>query len=162
MRTRKCKECTKHFDVSRNWQVFCSSLCRLRFNKRNSDSCFYCGISNKKLTKDHVRPHANRTVSQKRYFRNVEYICSCQECNSTLNSNEWSDISGRFSYLIEIYIKKYKLYKPCIDWDDEELDELKYSLKRRIKNKLAKRRKNEERVWYLRMKLEEINSDNID
>ena len=142
---RHCRECQVKFKTTRDWMIFCSSVCRSRFNKRYYEICFYCG--QRGTHRDHVDP---RTFSGKNYFTNVEYVYSCVECNCTLSNNLFTNAYERVDFLIKKYIIKHKLNKSIIQWSDEELDELGFKLKQTIKKQIAKRRKNEDRYLYLR------------
>jgi hypothetical protein len=53
-------------------------------------------------------------------------------------------------YLIKKYVVKYKLNKNIIQWSDDELEELGFKLKQKIKKQVAQRQKNEDRYLYLR------------
>ena len=154
-RVRNCKECKDFFKVNREWQIFCSTKCRLRFNKRNNENCFYCGIYTKNLHREHIKP---ASASCCRKF-SVEYIFACRECNVTLGALNFENITNKFDVLISRYITKYKLTTSVIEWGEDEIQELGRSLKQRIINRLSKRRKAEERVLYLKMKVKQIVED---
>lgn len=144
-RKRNCKECSTEFETTRDWQVFCGTKCRVRYNKRFRETCFYCGVYGNH--KDHVRPQSE---SGKHWFGDLEYLYSCGECNTSLNNRNFKDLEARIQFLIDRYTKKYKLDHGAVELDDDELDELGPALRKRIRAKLAKRRKAEERLIYLR------------
>ena len=146
-KVRKCRECLEEFEVCREWQIFCSGRCRLRWNNHRRDVCFYCGAYG--YHRDHVDPNVFAALSGVRHFRGVEYVWACLECNSDLGANIFSSVADRIEFLISRYTAKYGITKPVIEWADEELDEIGPGLKRRIRHLLAKRRVAEERVEYL-------------
>lgn len=144
MKTRKCRECVERFVVSKEWQVFCSTTCRRRWNKRFNEHCFYCGRPG--TGRDHIHPVVARSL---RGYENQEHVRACFECNSTLNSNDFSEIRDRIQFLIDAYTKKYKLKQAVVEWSDTELEELEYPLRSRIRKILAMRHEAEEKVIYL-------------
>jgi hypothetical protein len=117
----------------------------MRFNKRYQQICFFCGLRGNH--KHHVDP---RAASGKDYFQGIEYVYSCNECNSAINDNIFYYIHEEVEFLIDYYEDKYKLNKPVVEWSDEEINELGVELKQRIKKHLALRRKNEDRWLYLK------------
>lgn len=116
----------------------------MRFNKRHREICFYCGIRGNH--RHHVDP---RSASGKNYFYGVEYVYSCPECNNAISDNLFDFIHEEVEFLIRIYTKKYHLITHVKEWDEDEIKELGPNLKQIIRKKLALRRKNEDRVYYL-------------
>lgn len=143
-RRRKCKECKKLYQVIRDWQLFCSVKCRQAFNRRFRNICFYCGERGNH--KHHVNPSA---YSGKYYFQNVEYVYCCQECNNALSDLYFSTIMDSIDHIVSCYIARYELDKPKVQWDEDEIENLGFGLRGRIRKMLAIRHKAEERVVYL-------------
>lgn len=142
-RQRFCKECEDNFEVSRDWQIFCSANCRMRYNKRYRETCFYCGQYGNH--REHVNP---QSFSDKHWFSHIEYVFACAECNVALSSRLLM-LDGRLKFLIDYYTNKFSLNKPVIGWGEDEIHELGPSLRRRIKKGLTMRRAAEDRVVYL-------------
>lgn len=159
MRKRNCKNCEKIFEVRRAWQIFCSNYCRCQFNRTNENYCFYCGNYSTKLHRDHVLPVSYRGV---RVWGKTELVKACSECNCSLSNKIFEDIASRFEYLYQKYIKKYNLIQGIVAWDEEELQELGPSLRKKIKKMLLKRRLAEERVIYLKLRKKEFLNNSFD
>lgn len=151
---KNCRHCTKRFEVSRDWQLFCGDLCRQRWNYIEDGFCFYCGQASR-ISRDHIHPVCARTEN-KRKFAGQETVYSCSECNSTLGGKVFGDIIHRVQWLMECYYEKYKLNKGAVGWDDEELEELGPSLRQKIKHMLKERQGAERRVSYLRIVLKNL------
>lgn len=141
-RKRKCKECTKIYTVSKDWQIFCGASCRSRFNKNRY--CFFCGIPAD--SKHHILPR----VISKKGFKDTEYVFTCNECNSTLCDHIFLYVHEEAQYLIDKYTRKYGLQTKRVEWDDEEIDELSGMLKQMVKKSISRKIIAEERVYYLR------------
>lgn len=152
---RNCHHCTKRFEVTRGWQLFCCDICRKRWNYIESGYCFYCGEPGS-MHRDHIHPVAARTT-ERRSFAGQETVYSCVECNSSLGAKIFGDIVFRVKWLIEHYNKKYKLDIGAVGWSETELAELGPSLRKRVKHLLTVRHKAERRVLYLRAVLGELN-----
>lgn len=148
-RTRKCRECGVQFQEKRQWQVFCQTSCRRRWNKRFSEICFYCGSFGNH--RDHILPHCYRTIAFRRHFGNIEYVFACSECNTSLGGQLFETISERIEHVARAIYVKNKLGIGAVEWSEDEIEELGPSLKRRIKKMLSKRRIAEDRYIYAKM-----------
>ena len=144
MTDRHCRQCTTPFEVTREWQVFCSNKCRVKWHRGNAH-CFYCGAYGAP-DRDHVFPVAMRGH---RFFDGVEIVKACKSCNGALGSRPY-ELEERIAYLITHITKKYKLDKDPVQWEPGEVAELGYRLRRKVKRFLAIRKEAEERVIYLK------------
>lgn len=130
-----CLQCSKIVTAKRNWTVFCSNVCRVRFHKHNKPYCFYCG--NKSQARDHVTPRSR--LGSQNAFQRHETLPTCTECNSMLGDFVTCCAAGKAEYLLEKYLLKYKKYN-SIDWSNNEKQELGYTLKTTI-SKFIQRKK---------------------
>lgn len=94
--------------------------------------CVYCGQSAE--AKDHVPAVSTAWAFGTDYFRSqgipLLVYPSCQECNATLGAySRRFDLRGRAAYVYEKYRKKYDRVMNQREWEDEELEELDYSLR---------------------------------
>ena len=146
---RKCKFCSNQFTVHRHWQVFCSDICKNRYNRQAKDTCFFCGVNG--YHKHHIEPCSRRGT---RFLKSVEWVYCCSECNSKIADRYFANLSDCFDHLIDEYVKKYKLNIAVVEWDEEEIQELGPRLRQSIKKHLAERHRAEQRVYWLKnMKL---------
>lgn len=141
---RLCRECASEFAIKREWQLFCSTRCRVRHNRRNSH-CFYCG--DHATDRDHVHPVSVRGAGL-RFFGNVEHVRACGECNIWLSDRIFDHPADRAEFVARKITRKYSLDVPVVRWDEEELSELGVGLRRRVKKLLELRRQGEERRLY--------------
>lgn len=133
-----CRYCAVSFDLSRNWQLFCSPACRLRYNRENKN-CFYCGQA--ATTRDHIEPVSVRSGG--RFFEGLEYIRACRECNTWLGNKLFETVSCRVGYIASKLYKKYRLHVPKAQWETEELEGMGPNMQHVIKKsefKLSKRK----------------------
>lgn len=144
---RKCKYCSKEFTTSKRFQLFCKDACNKYWNSHNKDYCFYCGDFAEH--RDHLVPHSFECVILKRTFQNVEIVMACAECNIALGNRLFSTVAGRIKFLIRYLTKRYKLSRPCRQWDDEEIAALGYALRTWIVASQRARESAAERVLYL-------------
>lgn len=143
MKIRQCKMCAQKFEVTREWKIFCSQKCRMRWNKDNAEHCFYCGAYAVDRHRHHVEPCYWRGY---REFRGVEWVYTCPKCNHAMADIRFDEVLDAVEFLLAHYRQQYK---PRPAWNDEEIAELGHSLRKRIKKMLAKERVIEDRVIYL-------------
>lgn len=143
MRTRRCKMCETSFTVSRDWKIFCSQKCRVRWNKDNAEHCLYCGAYAVDRQRHHVEPCYWRGY---RSFQEVEYVYTCPKCNNAIGTQRFSEILDTVDFLIAYYRSKVK---PRPEWDEDEIKELGHALRRRVKKMLAQERQYTDRIAYL-------------
>ena len=94
--------------------------------------CVYCCQSAE--TKDHVPAVSTAWAFGTDYFRSqgIPLLAypSCQECNATLGAySRRFDLKGRAADVYEKYRKKYARVMKQREWEDDELEELDYSLR---------------------------------
>lgn len=89
---------------------------------------------------------------KRRVWADVDYVMCCRECNTIMGAMHPYILSERIAYLIERFTKKYKLHKPRIQWDEEELSELSFSLATYIQNSMAKWNKDNQRLDHMRLR----------
>ncbi len=152
-RRRKCRNCGEGFAVTREWQLFCGTTCRQKWNYINSTHCFYCGES--AGSRDHIHPIAARGHLIRK-FDGHETVRACGQCNSILGANVFTAIEFRLRWLLDQYIKKYKLNKGAVEWEEFEVSELGPTLRSHIRKALADRHKAERRVSYGETVLREL------
>jgi len=102
--------------------------------------CYYCGSSNPD-TLDHTIPvsyYSSEPVRKKKssYIDPVPVVDSCRECNSTINSKLIFDVRGRAKHIKERYLKKYGSLLKSPDWDEEDLEDLGWSLRSTVENNI--------------------------
>lgn len=155
----RCFYCAEKFSPTSEWQVFCSNKCKDHWNKENFDSCFYCGDI--ATDRDHILPASSR--GPVRRFSGQETVRACRECNVVLGPKIFLSIFDRIDYLIRTYRKRYKLNKPTVHWDEDELEEIGHTLASKIKKDISKRERGENKIVFLRArKLELVSFDDED
>lgn len=89
--------------------------------------CYYC--SSYANTKDHCP-----AICYVEFFPNHEKVMvrSCILCNGLLSSNPFHTLESRCYFLLKKYKSKYKKLLNSVDWNDDEINELEYSLKSKI------------------------------
>lgn len=151
-RRRACLHCRKRFRTGAYRNLFCSSRCKTGYG-RQVDYCFYCGES--ALSKDHLLGRAVRSniSPAKKHKKGHETIPCCTECNSFLSRVWGYDIDIRLMCIIEAITKKYKLNRGVVEWDEDEIDDLGYSLEQYVLGKLAERERAEARLQWAKDRL---------
>lgn len=125
-----CKYCSKTFSAKTYRKIFCSDRCKVAYNRETRLTCFYCG--DLPGTKDHITPHST-TGLKRRIWAGVDWVNCCRECNTLMGAAFPYMLSDRIAYLIEKFSKRYKLDKPRIQWDEDELDEMSMDMRREIR-----------------------------
>lgn len=160
MANRECLFCSARFEAKRDRKLFCSDICRVRHNREEHLTCFYCGeMAN---TRDHVYPHSADTLSRKRLFRGKETVNACAECNSTLGDACANYIEERIMHLITRTEDKYQLNKHVPDWTDAELKGLGYTLRSHVARKVQIRQRAFNRVVHMRGVWRKVLFANVD
>lgn len=144
---RDCLYCSKRFEARMERRLFCTDVCRARYNRETQLTCFYCGSL--ATTRDHIFPQSAR-YNGRSIFEDQETVNACSECNSTIGDKEPANIILRIHCLIQLTRKKYQLYKIIPEWSDEELNSIGYSLRKMIAGKIRARQKAIERVMHMR------------
>ena len=151
--SKKCFSCSKDFNITEEWKIFCSSACSFRWRRTNKYECFYCG--DMPSDRDHVFPESGKHF-HKNYYRNRELVPVCKECNHLLGANNFISIEDRVEWLKEKIIKKYKLNKDEIVWLEDELNELNDTLKQYIGQQISIRKSAEQRIAFINTRLEKL------
>lgn len=124
-RETQCEYCATSFRTSKSAQVFCSPRCRVRYHRENRLQCFYCG--DLATERDHVapRPFNSSIRGSNTHDETVPCCSSCNVLKGTLVRENLSEVvyemAGRLA-------RKANLNRTYIEWSDEELDEISYSL----------------------------------
>lgn len=103
-------------------------------------------------TRDHVMPHSVSGFAKRRWS-NIDYVNCCRECNAIIGNNYPYSMTSRVSYLANRFCEKYKLDKPIIQWDEDELSELGANLARSIRSQTALWNKRKDRLSHMRLRL---------
>lgn len=162
---RDCLYCGERFESRTTRKLFCSNVCRVRYNREHELRCFYCGELG--ATRDHVFPHSARTNGDDRIFQGAETVNACGECNSLLGNKNAHFIEDRILDLIGALTKRYQLDRLVPDWDDEELEELGRGLRNAISYHIHQRQRAINRVvyattvWRRVIMANKINSDEL-
>lgn len=151
-----CLYCAETFSPDQMWQLFCSHRCKTKWNRENPDHCFYCAdIAN---TRDHIFPTSER--GPVRRFIGQETVRCCNECNTLLGRKTFRNIFERFEYLTRRYKERYNLNIASVDWDQEELEDLGYTLQTFVLNKVNKKEHARNKVVFLRVRVLDLISLN--
>jgi len=89
--------------------------------------CVYCGDIANEL--DHVIP---KSYANTQSYSKDKVIPCCKECNVNLGNVAYHTISGRASYLIPIYRKKYNKILKFPEWDEYDLEDMSKNMKKSI------------------------------
>lgn len=98
--------------------------------------CEYCG-STLSITRDHVIPISWSGL--KRNYSVGDTVKCCMECNSMLGAKPLFCITGRASFLIGEVSKKYKNSLSTPDWSEDDLNDLSYSLRKKVISSIKER-----------------------
>ncbi len=153
---RDCLYCTKRFTATTERRLFCSDACKMRYNREERLTCFYCGEI--APTRDHITPQA---FSATEGFRGKETVNCCRKCNSTLGAAAPRSIEGRVLYLVERTIIQYELNNPIPEWDDEEIEELGPNLRSFVEAKIRERQRAFQRLFFMKGTLKYIRAHRI-
>lgn len=89
--------------------------------------CFYCGEP--ATDKEHVFPKVY-------YGENTPKVWSCSECNKLAGKEVFCTIEDKFVFIKKKIEKKYKYVFEYPDWDEDEIKELKGSLKQSVQKSI--------------------------
>ena len=149
-RMSTCAYCEREF-ASRGNQRFCSDKCRFQAwaKGQDCDRCYYCGLPADTI--DHVPPRAYRNfiLQQPELAKRYKFVevRACLECNSTLGAKALWNLTERKEY-IKKYLKRRYGKERWVDWDEEELEELGYSLRTKVEEQLLILEVNRRRIKY--------------
>lgn len=134
MINRDCLYCAKRFEARMERRLFCSDVCRVRYNRENTN-CFYCGDMADTL--DHILPVSTRRSRKRKFGEEVVYCC--KDCNSRLGASFPYDLEERVNFLAEKLFKDFDLGKPIPEWTDEEFEEMGHALRSAVEGKIKTR-----------------------
>jgi hypothetical protein len=120
----------------------------------NEQICFYCGHFGD--VADHVPPLAWIQFYPD-YPRML--IRACHQCNAHLGCKTLPTLISRVDYLIKRYRKKYWKILISPDWDDEEINELKGSLKTYVSISRIQHEVAHERIEFLMERKKQLLQD---
>lgn len=109
--------------------------------------CAYCGTTDN-IQRDHVIPTSY--LREKRKFEGDWLVPACAECNRTLSSFLIFNVPDRAVHVLIRYHIKYRKLLHSILWSDDELIELGYSLRQKIRGAQFERKIVESRMKHLR------------
>jgi len=119
--------------------------------------CYYCGLENPN-TLDHTIPvsyYSSEPVRKKgrkaSHKDRVPLVDCCSECNTALSNKLFFDVRDRAGYLKEKYLKKYKKLLNSPNWDEEDLEDLGWSLRTTVKNSIRLKENIQNRLTSLDM-----------
>ena len=102
-------------------------------------TCTYCGEPCD--TMDHVVPVSVSEVSRKTAKWTEEHVVPCcRECNTLLGNSYILTVWERASFIEKKLENRYKKILACPEWDEEDLKEMAYKFRKRIKNDLDAKR----------------------
>ncbi len=101
---------------------------RLLFAMSKDKFCIYCGDYSE--CRDHFVPSSYMRVE--RSFGARDTVSCCSRCNSFKSSYYFANIQDCAVYLQRKYETRYKKVLELPEWSDEEIKELRGSLKRRV------------------------------
>lgn len=88
--------------------------------------CVYCGQFGG-IARDHVIPTCY--LREKRKYEGDWLVPACAECNTILGSELIFNVPDRAAWILATMRKRYKKILLSVHWDDEELEEIGYSLR---------------------------------
>lgn len=102
--------------------------------------CIYCGQKAQCL--DHVFPlcfasmfDLQRPNVRKQFFQGLNLVPSCNECNALAGKNLFYSIKEKRKFIKTKLRKKYKRHSKNVVWDDDEIKELGFNLRKFIETK---------------------------
>lgn len=150
---RDCANCGARFEARLERRLFCSDVCRVRYNREHELKCFYCG--DLATARDHVFPHSSELPGERQWGAR-DIVNACSECNAGLSDKYGYWLHRRIKHLIDWTIKRYQLDEMIPEWADEELDELGYALRASITFKIKQRQRALDRVIHMNVVLRRI------
>lgn len=143
-RVKVCLYCADDFITSSDRRIYCSDRCKTRAFRDNMD-CFYCG--DLADSKDHITPHS--TKGRKKRCWKTDTVRCCRDCNTLMSDAFPYNFSERIAYLYDKFVKKNKLDKPFVQWDDEDLEDVRGSLRSFIIDSQKKRQRDEVKASHI-------------
>jgi hypothetical protein len=153
----KCFLCEEEFVISSERSLFCSNLCKKRYDRAHRSTCFYCG--DMADTREHLLPHS--ISGRNRRIWALDWVSACRECNSYMGSNSPFSLTDRVRRIIQKVTKKYRLNDPNPDWDESDLEEMSDMFRRQIIAEAAIRRLAEGRIVMLKARLFDLTEQEL-
>lgn len=113
--------------------------------------CYYCGQYAD--TVDHV-PAVNMIKFYTNYYKIL--VKTCRECNFCLSDRMLPTLISRLEFLDKKYRKRYLKLLKQPEWNEEELGELKGSLKKYVEEEVKNKFRIEKRLFHITKQLEEL------
>ena len=115
------------------------------------DNCVYCDLPAEHL--DHVPPISWVPLINIDEMYELGYdfwkVCSCGECNFTLNNQKLFTIAERKQYLLKKYKKKYRKITHQVRWDEDELEDMSDMMRKEIEWKMHQHSYYSNRILFL-------------
>ena len=99
-------------------------------------ACTYCG-STSSITRDHIIPVS--WTSPWRTYSRGDVVLACQDCNNLLQDKILLTVPERAAFLAQRLSKKHADVLRTPNWEDWELDELDYALRRKVESSMYMR-----------------------
>lgn len=141
----KCLYCSKENEATFSGRGFCSDICRLAFEKENTQQyfCFYCGFHAKKG----VQSDREDDTEGLRFSANDPL---CHECRMIVRDRTSCCRAGLARVILDTYERKYEKILGQVDWDEQEMKSLGYTLRTAVQKTLRDKQILEERTARLR------------
>jgi hypothetical protein len=116
------------------------------------EHCLYCGEPPN--CQDHVIPFSYYSMKKRIKAGSSEgvKVKACMECNTLLSSKYFPNIVERIDDVKSSIYRRNKKVLKNKPWDDDEIDELKYTLKTKILSAETKRREVKQRIDWITSK----------
>lgn len=151
--TSICRNCHEEFHPHRKGATACSFKCQVAqwhqgLTEIEATECAYCG--DPATDEDHIPPRSAVHALQATGIRLLMHtVPSCSECNSAiLNRRALWTFAERVSYVADALPVRLASALSCQDWDDDELEELGYSLRQRVEAAVYRKRWAQARCLY--------------
>jgi hypothetical protein len=149
----QCSYCGKTFNAKRASAVYCSDSCRVRASRDRNYLCFYCG--DRANQRDHVIPHW-LTGDKVRHWSGVDVVECCIECNGILSGEVFDTMAERVQYLARKFRIKHRLSIAKVEWSEEELMELRGSLRTYVASREHQYWQRWSRLQYMRTRAAQL------
>ena len=148
-----CIQCGDPMVVRNKRRIFCEDKCKVRYHREHGLTCWYCGeVAD---TRDHLVPHSV-TNDVVRKWAGRDWVSCCVDCNGLMRSEFPFEIERRVGFLIDCFVRRHRLDRVEIEWDRDELMELRGSLRRYIRGKQVERSVLERRLVHMRLRFVQL------
>lgn len=97
----------------------------------NGGVCAYCGQDGNTL--DHFVPLSKAHLYDTGHF----LVDCCHHCNSILTNRVFENIDARMQYVHRRLSRKREMH--CADWEDDEMEELEWTMQQSVRSALNKK-----------------------